>query len=304
MDIDSKMVELIKNREQNPFGIFSDKVYEGIDLGKIREKIGFKSIDLAPYTKSTSFLVNDIFCYKYFNNESSDDVIFYIHGGGFYGGDPIIVENPCKYMANYSNSHVISIQYTLAPDKKFPDTMHEIYDIIKEILEKNKYKKVGIIGDSAGAHLSFNVAYLDKMEKQYIDFVALIYPVISLEQIENWSLDMYDLKEPCENAKAMILFLKSIMPLIKKLYLNDNYKDFQKYYNLLNLEKEDFDFSKVFVIKAGFDYYNPHIDLFCKKYNINNICYDTMAHGFIEFLGHLDEVQDMIEKVADKFKGV
>lgn len=303
MEISKKMLDALKLRKENEFNLASDLIYQGIDLGKIRGKIGHRGKDISHNVITQKLNINNITCYKYFVKEKTDYLLINLHGGGFYGGSAEISENNCKYLSYYGDIHVINIEYTLAPDSKFPETMYEIYDIIEKLKQEYKNCKIGILGDSAGGHLAMNVALLDIENLEIIDFIALYYPIISLEERENWNISKYNLSKDDINAKAGILFLKSIMKLIKKLYLEENYDRNSKYFNLLNIEKEEFKkLPKIFLAKAGIDYYNIDIDEFCNKYSIDSVEYEGLFHGFAELLSYVDEVKDLLELTVKKFK--
>ena len=47
-------------------------------------------------------------------------LVVYFHGGGFFGGTTRVVENACKLLAERSEAVVISVDYVLAPEYRFP----------------------------------------------------------------------------------------------------------------------------------------------------------------------------------------
>ena len=299
MDIKEEMLLALKNKKGDTFNLGSDLVYKNINVGKIRAMIGYPNLDITENIKCEVLNINGITCYKYFKYYDNEYIIFNIHGGGFYGGGAKVVENNSKYLAQ-NGITVVSIEYTLAPEKQYPNIMIEIYDIIKQYLKNNKYDKVGVIGDSAGGMLALNVATLD--HENIIDFITLYYPVISLIEKKQVLFDNIG-----ENAKASILFLKSVMPLITKLYLPDDksilesseYGLNSKYYNCLNIDKQ---LPEIQVIKAEFDYFNDEIDNFCSKYGIKAYECRGLSHGFMELLGYLPEVKDILDLTIKKFK--
>lgn len=96
--------------------------------------------------------------------ESHDKVIFHLHGGGFVTGSP---ESHEVYLRDWANQipgvPIVSIDYTVAPDVKFPSSLQEALDCylylmngpeceIKSILGYQP-KTVVFVGDSAGANL-------------------------------------------------------------------------------------------------------------------------------------------------------
>lgn len=292
MEIKKQMLEALKYRKEDHFGFYVPYIFEGIDVGKIRSMIGYPSLDLSKDVKQEVIYVNKVSCYKYYKNIKTKYVLFNIHGGGFYGGGTKVIENNSKYIAS-NDIHVISIEYTLAPELKFPNTMYQIYDIISYFVKEYENCKFGIIGDSAGGHLALNTVAIDF--NKYISFVGLYYPVISLD-----SKKKVETSGIGENAKASIMFLKSIMPLITKLYLPKEYDKNSSYYNALNMKTL---YPETVIFKAQFDYFNNEIDEFSKKFNVKTYELEGLSHGFMELLGYLDEVKEVLDLTIKHFKG-
>ena len=81
--------------------------------------------------------------------------LIYIHGGGFFGGDTLTVENQCKRFAELADAVVISIDYPLSPETKYPVAFHMCRETVSWVWEQATHlgidrKKIGISGDSAG----------------------------------------------------------------------------------------------------------------------------------------------------------
>lgn len=302
MDIAKSMIKAMKLRKDDEFGLGKENfIYEGLDISKIRSKIGYRSKDLAKDVKKEEKNVLGIKVYKYYIQEKIDKIVISLHGGGFYGGASVIMENCNKYIAK-SGFCVYAIDYTLAPEKKFPDTMYEIYDVVKEIIKINPKCKIAIIGDSAGGHLAMNVALL---EPKLFSYIALFYPVICLKQRKAWNIKEYGLEEDSIYAKASINFLYHIMKLIQKLYLKKDYDEESKFFDLRKISIEDFKkFAKVKVIMAEFDYFNLDIEDFCLKFNISERIYKGMGHGFLEFLGYVPEAKQALDEIIEELKEI
>lgn len=293
MDIDEKMIKAFSNRVKKEYEEF---VYEGINVSKIRSMVGgYSSIDLAPNIQVRK--EKNVYIYS---KGQTNRVIFSIHGGGFYAGEVTSIQNCNKYIANNTNIDVISIDYTLAPTKQYPYIMYEIYDTIRENIEKYGYTTVYISGDSAGAMLALDVVLLNP---NIFSYVFMYYPVIQIEKRANWSIKEYNLKEPCTYAKASIMQLKYSIDTMKKLYLPKEYDKDSMYINLLNIKKEDFiKLPKILVVKAEYDYFNLDIDDFCNKFNIECIEYKGMGHGFLEILGYVDSAKEVLDETIKRIK--
>lgn len=86
-------------------------------------------------------------------------VIFYIHGGGWVLGNLDTHDRVCRMLADRTGANVIAIDYTLAPEAKYPQAVEECVAVIQSVradasdwgIDASDYS---IAGDSGGAHLS------------------------------------------------------------------------------------------------------------------------------------------------------
>uniref|UniRef100_A0A8C2EZH2 Neutral cholesterol ester hydrolase 1 n=1 Tax=Cyprinus carpio TaxID=7962 RepID=A0A8C2EZH2_CYPCA len=112
--------------------------------------------------------------------------VVYFHGGGWTLGstkmEPYFLQ--CMTMAEELKAVVISVEYRLAPDARFPDQYNDVFQASKHILTAEvlgRYsidpKRVAVSGDSAGGnliannHISFSIPIKFKVQ-------ALVYPVL------------------------------------------------------------------------------------------------------------------------------
>lgn len=85
-------------------------------------------------------------------------LVVYIHGGYYVGGDKASSEPYCAMIAD-EGYIVANINYTLAPDGKYPTQLIQANEAIKYLMENAEsynidQNNIFIGGDSAGAHLS------------------------------------------------------------------------------------------------------------------------------------------------------
>lgn len=155
-------------------------------------------------------------------NDVSKKVIVYLHGGGFVVGSVNTHSNICYKISKYLDAKVISIDYSLAPEKKFPCQLQEISFICKEIL--NEYKDVSIMGDSAGANLAFATNLLLKNKFKNI---IMVYPCTQTNYTSSTKF-----KSVIKNSAKSTLTKESLRDYMS-LYLKKQ-KDYNnKYVNLL-----------------------------------------------------------------------
>jgi acetyl esterase len=110
-------------------------------------------------------------------------VVFY-HGGGFVLGGIETHDQLCRRLANASECRLVSVEYRLAPEHKFPAAVTDSYDAFRWATQ-NFEGEVCVAGDSAGGNLAAVVAQLAKENgDRQPSLQVLIYPVLNLLGVE------------------------------------------------------------------------------------------------------------------------
>ncbi|WP_227935370.1 alpha/beta hydrolase [Alkalihalobacillus deserti] len=110
----------------------------------------------------------------------------YYHGGGWVIGDLETADASCRMIANKTGRVVVSVDYRLAPEYKFPVPLNDSYAALKWVSENaasinGSDSNIAIGGDSAGGNLSAAVALMSRDQNgPAIAAQVLIYPVTSL----------------------------------------------------------------------------------------------------------------------------
>ena len=104
------------------------------------------------------------------NNDDNQPLIIFFHGGGFVMGDLDSHDLLCRHLTKKSECKLIAVDYSLAPEYKFPCSLEDSINAVNYIFENNKQikfdkKKVVVCGDSAGGNLALIVAILSKEKK-------------------------------------------------------------------------------------------------------------------------------------------
>ena len=175
-------------------------------------------------------------------NESSNNTLIYLHGGGWVSGSLNTHSNICYKLAKELNTCVIALDYPLAPENKFPIALNEIDLVCQEIFKK--YNNISIMGDSAGANLAFAVA--KKIRKLKFKEVILVYPAT---QTDYTSKTRY--KSVLKNSGKTFLTKESLRDYLSMYLRND--KDYKNPY--VNLLKNNwlFGFPKTTIITGTLD---------------------------------------------------
>jgi acetyl esterase len=110
-------------------------------------------------------------------------VVFY-HGGGFVLCDLDTHDNFCRRLANGSGAAVISVEYRLAPEARFPAPLEDCYAALCDIAARATdlgvdAGRLAVAGDSAGAALATAVCFLARDRKgPALRYQALWYPCV------------------------------------------------------------------------------------------------------------------------------
>jgi acetyl esterase len=118
------------------------------------------------------------------NGSTHLPVVVFYHGGGFVLCDLDTHDNICRRLANGSGAAVISVEYRLAPEARFPAPLEDCYAALCDIAARAAELgvdagRLAVAGDSAGANLATAVCILARDRKgPAIRYQALWYPCV------------------------------------------------------------------------------------------------------------------------------
>ncbi|KQS53627.1 lipase [Flavobacterium sp. Leaf359] len=110
-------------------------------------------------------------------------VLMYFHGGGWVLGNAFTHDRLIRELAVGANIAVVFVNYTPAPEARFPVANEEAYAATKWIKENGASiglnpTKLAVGGDSVGGNMAIAVTLMAKERKgPKIDFQLLFYPV-------------------------------------------------------------------------------------------------------------------------------
>lgn len=157
-------------------------------------KIFYKTIDYKTYNEGIEVPTR-----IFFPNEKAYEsagpnqhkVMLFIHGGGWVTESIDNYERICARLANATEHVVVSVDYRLAPEYKFPAGLEDCYAVAKT-LYTNRFilnvdpDDITLIGDSAGGNLA---AALSLMARDRGEFLPkrqiLIYPAVNSDYSES-----------------------------------------------------------------------------------------------------------------------
>lgn len=152
-------------------------------------------------------------------------IVFY-HGGGWVWGNMDLYSFLCARIASITNAAVLSVDYRLAPQHKFPIAVEDCYNTLLWAAQGARYWKVDperiyVMGDSAGGNLAAVVSRLSRDRKgPVLAGQILIYPVTD-GRLRTPSFALYK-DSPSLTAKEMNFYVKSYQREPKDI-LNPNF---------------------------------------------------------------------------------
>lgn len=287
-------------------------VFAGEAVGDMRDNMGLLNLNLC---KSNILMskenINGVNCRVYKKEGLKENLpcIVYIHGGAFIGGSLDVSENPCKLIAEGINGVVISVDYSLAPEKPYPLGLNDCRKVV-EYIEENNFlygidkSKIGIVGESAGANLATIVAN----ENSNIKFQGLVYPVVTFvdkNPFFNWDIDLYENPYNEEKIYNFINSLRNCEDLVQRLYiqreLDPRREDLSPIFNK-NLSKA----KKTLIAVSEYDYLRVQGEAYGKlihKAGVETkiIRYEGVNHAFLDNLGIYPQAEDTINEIVKEF---
>lgn len=108
-------------------------------------------------------------------------VLLYFHGGGFTVGSSATHEPLCRQLAALAGCAVVSVDYRLAPESKFPTAVDDAWDSLQWLLREASAlgldpARVAVGGDSAGGTLSLVTALSARDAGIALALQLLFYP--------------------------------------------------------------------------------------------------------------------------------
>ncbi|WP_439114244.1 alpha/beta hydrolase [Hydrogenophaga sp.] len=108
-------------------------------------------------------------------------VLLYLHGGGFTVGSVATHERLCRHLAHLGRCAVVSVDYRLAPEWKFPTAVEDTWDSLAWLREQAEAlrldgSRIAIGGDSAGGTLAAVTAIAARDAGWPLVLQLLFYP--------------------------------------------------------------------------------------------------------------------------------
>ncbi len=225
-------------------------------------------------------------------------MLVYFHGGGWVIGNLETVDAPCRALANRAGCLIVSVDYRLAPEHKFPAAAEDCYAATRWAAEHaaelgGDPARIAVGGDSAGGNLAAVVALMARERGgPRLAYQLLIYPVTN-----------YDFSTPSyqENAEGYLL-TKNAMVWFWDHYLRQP-SDWEHPYASPLRAADLRGLPPAFVITAEYDPLRDEGEAYADRLRQAGVPtelrrYDGMIHGFFQMAGVFDQGKKVIADAA------
>lgn len=299
----------------------------------VRDSMGFPNLNLNTIELYTGYEVldiqgNTVGLWRYYprktRNVKNKPCLIYIHGGGWMGGTPFAVENPCRLIAELADAVVFNVDYSLAPEKKYPNGLNDCFGVLKHVYENAETygidpKRIAVGGDSAGGNLTATVSMMDRdLGQHMVALQVLIYPCVTFLStgIPGYQFDISEF-EMSEEQQHIIDKMVSIgrpksdmddSVQMDDMYITNKSAAYHPYVSpMLSLDHHGL--PPALCISAEFDGLRLQTEHYAKLLNnagvpAKAIRYKGVAHAFIDRLGFVPQAEDLCIEIAKAMKAI
>ena len=228
-------------------------------------------------------------------------ILIFFHGGGWVIGNIDSYTAVCSHMAKQTGHLVVSVDYRLAPEHKFPTAPEDCYAVTKEIFAESaifdvKQEDITLIGDSAGGNLAAVVSLMARDRGEFLPAKQiLLYPSTASDHSETSPY-----RSVIENGTDYLLTSKRICDFMD-LYKSSE-EDMSNPYMAPILSKNLSNQPKTLIITAQYDPLRDEGEEYGRKlYEFGNEAevyrMKNALHGFISLPKHFVHVKNSYELI-------
>lgn len=241
-------------------------------------------------------------CYTPVESEELLPVLVFYHGGGMVIGTLDSYDTLCRQLAVQSGCLVVSVDYRLAPENRFPAAVEDAYHALAWVVEHaaeigGDPKRIAIGGDSAGGSLTAVVGLLARDHKlTRLTCQLLAYPATAAYA---------DMPSHFKNAKGYFLERETILWFHESYIRSDRDRQDFRYAPLIADSLADL--PPAMVIVAGYDNLHDEGVSYAERMRASGVEvelleYEGMFHPFLSMAGILDDGKDAITRLANYLK--
>ncbi|MEX0958352.1 MAG: alpha/beta hydrolase [Burkholderiales bacterium] len=229
-------------------------------------------------------------------------ILVWYHGGGFVIGNLDTHDSACRMLANRADCLVVSVDYRLAPEYKFPAAVEDCEAALKWVAQHaaeldGDAERIAVGGDSAGANLA-TVAALLARDTGFprLVFQLLIYPCVAPEP---------EMPSHHKFAEGYVLTRKTVTWFFKQYLRSRKDENDPRYAPLIADDLSGL--PPALVLVAGYDPLRDEGVEYAKRLveagnRVRLSNYEGMIHGFYLMGGAVDAAHRAVAESAEMLK--
>jgi acetyl esterase len=246
---------------------------------------------------------------KLYSVPDPEELILFFHGGGWVVGSIATADHLCEGLAGGLNAAVVSVDYHLAPEYRFPAGLEDAVSAIEWGINMAPSlgippEKVTVCGTSSGANLAA-AACLQRRDN-HLALPArqlLIYPVTDITTFDTESYRKYGKKKVGLSPAQMNWFISN--------YVTGDVTGTEPYISI-NRAEDLSSLPPALIVTAEFDILRSEAEAFASRLTAAGTKTEIvkaagMLHGFLNFIDIIDSATlwfDRILKAYRRFRDV
>ncbi|HEU4511493.1 MAG TPA: alpha/beta hydrolase [Nocardioidaceae bacterium] len=212
-------------------------------------------------------------------------LLFFVHGGGMMYGDLDSHDALCRFLAERADVRVLSIDYRLAPEHRFPAAVEDCWASFQWVSEYAEQlgadpERIAVGGDSAGGYLSAVTAIRAAEVGLPVAYQLLVYPLTNMAD-----------KSDSRRIFGEGFFLSTeFMDLAESSYLHEHHDRRDPRVSVYFHEKVPEGLAPAYVVTAGFDPLRDEGEAYARMLADAGVTvelkrYPGFIHGFANIVG-------------------
>lgn len=232
-------------------------------------------------------------------------ILYYIHGGGFFGGSSDVVQDAIEYIVKHFEICAVSVDYRLAPEHPYPAQHEDCYQVLQWIGQNAEdfhgdKNNIFVGGDSAGGNLAQYCSTKNYEEgHNLVKGQLLLYPTVNFAGIEDeyfhWSKDEYEISPKYKTGINMMLDMFSGLTGGLQSILGEKADPNSIYLNpyIRNPENNP----PTFITVGEHDYLKVESLAYAAKLtkanvDVKTVVYKGLGHAYIDNIGFYPQSED------------
>ena len=225
-------------------------------------------------------------------------VFVYFHGGGWALGDTALIDPILRSVTNSTKCLVVSVDYRLSPEYKFPIPAEDCYDATRWVAQNiSRYNgdpnQIAVGGDSAGGNLAAVIPLMARdREFPKISYQILLYPVTDFS---------FNTQSYIENGKDHYLETPAMKWFAEQYFNND--QDKNNPYAAPLQAKDLTGLPPALIITAEYDVLRDEGEAYANRLKeagvpVEQIRYDGQIHGFFWMPVIMEDAKKALKQIS------